>query len=172
MPAPPLYDYTKFNFDKPMFNLDDIRRVNPQRGEMEQLTGVVFVDTATSGIVGYKDVTEHEFWTQGHMPGYPIMPGVILCECAAQVASFFARKYNLLAGDFLGFGGMEDVRFRVPVLPPCRLILLAQLKGRQRIGRRAEFAFQGFVKNQMVFSGTMIGVPIHVSDHVGRVSDQ
>lgn len=171
MPAPPLYDYTKFDFDKPLFTIDDIRRVNPQRNEMEQLTGVVYIDREKHGVAGYKDVTEHEFWTQGHMPGYPIMPGVVLCECAAQLAGFYARKYNVLAGDFLGFGGMDDVRFRYPVLPPCRLILLVQLTS-MRSGRRAEFAFQGFVKDRMVFSGTMIGVPIHVSDHVGPRSEE
>ncbi len=74
MPAPPFYDYAKFDFDKPIFTLEDIRRINPQRGEMEQVTGVVFVDMEQNGIIGFKDVTEHEFWTQGHMPGYPIMP--------------------------------------------------------------------------------------------------
>jgi 3-hydroxyacyl-[acyl-carrier-protein] dehydratase len=170
MPAPPIYDYTKFDFDKPIFTIDDIRRINPQRNEMEQLSAVVYVDREKNGIIGYKDVTTHEFWTQGHMPGYPIMPGVILCECAAQVASFYARKFNILAGDFLGFGGMDDVRFRSPVVPPCRLILVAQLTA-QRPGRRAEFAFQGFVKDRMVFNGTMIGVPIHVGDLVGPAAD-
>ena len=171
MPAPPLYDYTRFDFDKPVFTIEDIRRVNPQRGEMEQLTAIVHVDHQKNGVVGYKDVTEKEFWTQGHMPGYPIMPGVILCECAAQVAAFYARKFNILAGDFLGFGGMEDVRFRVPVIPPSRLILMAQLKS-QRPGRRAEFIFQGFVKDRMVFSGSMIGVPIHVGSQVGPAADE
>lgn len=171
MPAPPFYDYAKYDFDKPLFTLEDIRRINPQRGEMEQLSGVVFVDTQTNGVIGFKDVTEHEFWTQGHMPGYPIMPGVILCECAAQVASFFARKFNILSGDFLGFGGMDDVRFRIPVIPPCRLILMAQLTS-HRAGRRAEFAFQGFVNDRLVFSGSMIGVPIHVGSQIGPAADE
>ena len=170
MPAPPLYDYSKFDFDKPIYNIDDIRRVNPQRNEMEQLTGVVFVDTENHGIAGFKDVTDREFWTQGHMPGYPIMPGVILCECAAQLAGFYARKFNMLAGDFLGFGGMDEVRFRAPVLPPCRLILLAKLTS-FRPARRAEFGFQGFVRDRMVFSGAMIGVPIHISN-IGPASDE
>ncbi len=165
MPGPPLYDHSQFNFDKPLFSIEDIRRINPQRHEMEQLTAVVYVDPVKHGIVGYKDVTEQEFWTQGHMPGFPIMPGVVLCECAAQLAGFYARRYDMLSGDFLWFGGMDEVRFRYPVRPPCRLVLMAQLKS-IRPKRRAEFAFQGFVKDRMVFSGTMIGVPIHVSEHI------
>ena len=52
-----MYDYTKFDFDKPIFTIDDIRRVNPQRDEMEQLTAIVHVDREKNGVVGYKDVT-------------------------------------------------------------------------------------------------------------------
>ena len=160
MPPQAFFDLSKIDFNKPVFDLNDIRRVNPQRHEMEQLTAVVHVDQDRHGLVGYKDVTDQEFWITGHMPGFPLMPGVILCECAAQLAGFYARKYNLLgAGDYLGFGGMNEVRFRSPVFPNCRLILMAQLL-RVRPRRRAEFAFQGFVKDRMVFHGEMIGVPI------------
>jgi 3-hydroxyacyl-[acyl-carrier-protein] dehydratase len=87
------------------------------------------------------------------------MPGVILCEAAAQLAGFYARKYNLLGGDYLGFGGMDEVRFRSPVFPGSRLVIAAKAT-KIRIHRRAEFDFQGFVGERMVFSGSMIGVPI------------
>ena len=90
----------------------------------------------------------------------PVLPGVILCECSAQLAGFYAQKYGIMGGDYVGFGGMNDVRFRVPVFPNCRLVLLAQA-GKIRPNRRAEFQFQGFVNGQMVFSGSMIGVPIN-----------
>lgn len=156
-----LFDLTKLdiNFDKPLFDLHEIRKVNPQRHEMEQLTGVVHIDHSIQGLVGFKDVTDDEFWIQGHMPGFPLMPGVVMCECAAQLAGFYARKYDLLAGDFLGFGGMSEVRFRLPVVPKSRLVLMARVV-EVRVRRRAEFAFQGYVDNRMVFSGNMIGVPI------------
>ena len=159
MPPKALYDISNIDLDKPMLTLDDIRRVNPQRHEMEQLTAIVYLDRENHGIVGYKDVTDREFWVTGHMPGFPLMPGVILCECAAQLAGYYAKRFDLLGGDYLGFGGMDGVRFRYPVLPGARLILMARVTA-VRPKRRAEFDIQGFVGDRMVFSGEMIGVPI------------
>jgi 3-hydroxyacyl-[acyl-carrier-protein] dehydratase len=163
MPAQPLIDFdllSELNFDRPLYDIAEIRRVNAQRDEMEQLTAIVYVEHEKHSVVGYKDVSDKEFWIGGHMPGYPLMPGVILCEAAAQLASFYARKFDLLGGDYLGFGGMETVRFRAPVYPNCRLLLMAQA-ARIRPRRRAEFDFQGFVDQTLVFSGRMIGMPIH-----------
>jgi len=160
MPPRPLYDITQFNYDKPLYTIDEIRKVNPQRHQMEQLTAIVHVDRENDGIVGYKDVSDDEFWCTGHMPGFPLMPGVILCECAAQLAGFYARKFDLLGGEYLGFGGMDDVRFRKSVFPNSRLVIAAVTKS-VRFGKRAEFEFQGFVNGQMVFTGSMIGVPIN-----------
>ncbi len=160
MPPRQLYDYSQYDFDNPMYTIDDIRKINPQRHEMEQLTGIVYVDEENDGLIGFKDITENEFWCTGHMPGFPLMPGVILCECAAQLASFYSRKYNLLDGEYLGFGGMEKVRFRKSVFPGSRLIIVAK-KYRLRKGKRAEFEFQGFVDDDLVFTGNMIGVPIN-----------
>ncbi|WP_010588356.1 3-hydroxyacyl-ACP dehydratase FabZ family protein [Schlesneria paludicola] len=159
MPPQLIYEFDRVDFDRPVFTIEEIREINPQRFEMEQLTAIVYVDREGNGLIGYKDITPNEFWVRGHMPEFPLMPGVVLCECAAQLAGFYARKYELLEGDFLGFGGMDEVRFRSPVFVGDRLLIMARLS-KLRPGRRAEFDFQGFVKEKMVFSGKMIGVPI------------
>ena len=160
MPPQMIYGLDMVDFDRPLFTIEEIRKVNPQRFEMEQLTAILHVDREGNGLIGYKDITPNEFWVRGHMPEFPLMPGVVLCECAAQLAGFYARKYELLEGDFLGFGGMDEVRFRAPVFVGDRLLIVVKLT-KLRPGRRAEFDFQGFVKDKMVFSGRMIGVPIH-----------
>lgn len=159
MPPQALYDLSAYDFDNPLYTLDDIRAVNPQRFEFEQLTGVVHVDRENLGIVGFKQVGHDEFWCRGHMPGYPLMPGVLQCEAAAQLANFYSRKFQMLDGDFVGFGGMDEIRFRAPVFPGSRLDLCAKVT-KMRARRRAEFDIQGFVNGTMVFSGSMIGVGI------------
>ena len=159
MATDPLVDMSQFDFGRPMFTVDEIRRINPQRHEMEQLTAVVHVDESCHTIVGYKQVTDREFWIKGHMPDYPLMPGVVQCECAAQLGGFYARKYNLIGGDYLGFAGMDSIRFRHPIYPGCRLDLVAHVT-RFRLNRMAVFQFQGFVDNQLMFEGRMLGVPV------------
>src|SRR4028119_1518704 len=88
-------------------------RATPQRCEMEQLTAIVALVPEKHLIIGYKDVEVDEFWVRGHLPDYPLMPGVLICEAAAQLSSYFYGHAIMLTGStFLGFGGMEDVRFR------------------------------------------------------------
>ncbi|OYV84519.1 MAG: beta-hydroxyacyl-ACP dehydratase, partial [Planctomycetia bacterium 21-64-5] len=105
-----IIDVSQLDYNRVIADLDTIRRYNPQRYEMEQLTAIVYEDVEGKLGVGYKDVRADEFWARGHMPGMPIMPGVMLCECAAQLCSYLSQKYDLLGADVLGFGGMDQVR--------------------------------------------------------------
>jgi 3-hydroxyacyl-[acyl-carrier-protein] dehydratase len=108
-------------------------------------------------IVGYKDVRDDEFWVRGHIPGRPLLPGVIMCEAAAQLCSFYYVK-AMADERFLGFGGMNEVKFRGAVEPGHRVILIA--KAVDLRPRRAVFDCQGFVDGAMVFQGQIVGMPM------------
>ena len=154
-----LVDLDKIDFNHVVADIEEIRKWNPQRSEMEQLTAIVYLDPTVYKCVGYKDVTENEFWVRGHMPGYPLLPGVLMCEAAAQLCSYFIVANKLSDGDFIGFAGLENVRFRGTVHVGDRLVLVA--KGIKIHRRQTVFNVQAFVGTSMVFHGDVIGVSMH-----------
>ena len=158
---PLLYDVSKLDFSKVVADIDEIRRYNPQRYEMEQLTAIVYESLEEGVCVGYKDITKDEFWVRGHMPNMPLMPGVIMVEAAAQISSYFAQKYDCLGAKMLGFGGLEDVRFRDPVIPGDRLIIISRMV-RARRGRMIVCRFQGVVGDAVVVEGVLKGIPLPI----------
>ena len=156
-----IIDPSEIDLSRQVAGIDEIRKYNPQRFEMEQLTAIVLEDTERNICVGYKDISRDEFWIRGHMPGMPLMPGVIMCEAAAQLSSYYVQKYDLLKASMVGFGGMEDVRFRDPVVPGDRLVIAcALIKARPR--RMLLCRFQGFVRNELVVEGIIKGIPLPV----------
>lgn len=156
MPPAPLVDPSTIDTSRVVLDREGILRYNPQRFEMEQLTAIVLVDEAEKLIIGYKDVDPNEFWVRGHMPDYPLMPGVLMCEAAAQLSSCYCRSAGLVDNGFVGFGGMEDVRFRGQVRPGDRLVLVGKAVRLHR--RHSIFEVQGFVGSSMVFHGKVLGV--------------
>jgi 3-hydroxyacyl-[acyl-carrier-protein] dehydratase len=162
MPPAALVDPATIDTSVILFDLEAIRRGNPQRFEMEQLTAIVALDRESHTIIGYKDVRAEEFWVRGHMPEYPLMPGVLMCEAAAQLCSFYCYEIKILEDGFIGFGGMEDVRFRGQVKPGDRLVILARATRVHR--RQTVFETQGFVGTNMVYHGRIIGVPLSNRD--------
>lgn len=163
-------DLASLDLSRVTADLDEIRQFNPQRFQMEQLTAIVHEDLQRNVCVGYKDVTHDEFWTSGHMPDMPLMPGVVMLEAAAQLSSFFTQKHDLLGAEMVGFGGLEDVRFRDPVLPGDRLILMCELIKTRR-GRMIVSRFQGVVRDSLVVEGVLKGIPIPV-DALKRFKSQ
>jgi 3-hydroxyacyl-[acyl-carrier-protein] dehydratase len=158
MPPALHFDLARLDFGHVLADAEAIRLVNPQRFEMEQLTAIILLDTSQHLIVGYKDLEANAFWVRGHMPGYPLMPGVLMCEAAAQLCSYYVLTQDVLQGDFVGFGGLENVRFRGLVRPGDRLVLVG--KGIRIHRRQTIFNVQGFVGSAMVFHGDVIGVPM------------
>lgn len=157
MPPKPLIDLNALDFDTCVADQDAIRECNKQRYEMEHLNSVIHLDLENHLVVGYKDVTDDEFWVRGHIPGRPLLPGVIMCEAAAQLCSYYFVKATE-TDRFLGFAGLNDVKFRRSVEPGQRLVLIANCT--QLTARRATFDCQGFVEDTLVFEGTIVGMPL------------
>src|SRR5216110_356522 len=110
MPSPALVDLARIDPSHTVATLEEIRRANPQRFEMEQLSRIVYVDDHAGEIAGVVDVPEEPFWARGHVPGRPLMPGVIMLEAAAQLCSYFVRRvYDPVeyGARFFGFGGID-----------------------------------------------------------------
>jgi 3-hydroxyacyl-[acyl-carrier-protein] dehydratase len=157
MPPQLLYDISGIDLNKVIYDQEAIRAVNPQRGDMEHLNGIVHVCAEKGQIIGFKDVRHDEFWVSGHIPGRPLLPGVLMIEAAAQVSGFFTSKIIGWSG-FIGFGGATDIRFRQPVEPGCRLHLIV-LKTQHR-HRRVQCDAQGLVNGSLVFEATIIGTQL------------
>lgn len=165
----PILDLTTIDLNNVVADIEEIRLHNPQRFEMEQLTAIVYENMDQKICVGYKDVTKDEFWIRGHMPGMPLMPGVVMLEAAAQLSAYFTQKHDLLGSHMVGFGGLEDVRFREPVILGDRLYLLCEfIKARRN--RMIISRFEGIVNGSIVVEGQLKGIPIPV-DAVLRSND-
>ncbi|MBP9837844.1 MAG: 3-hydroxyacyl-ACP dehydratase FabZ [Proteobacteria bacterium] len=94
----------------------------------------LFVDRVTAlddgkWIEGYKNISFNEPYIQGHFPGRPIVPGVVILEAMAQMGVLFAKLSTNGVDDeaLLVFSGAEDVRFRRPVVPGDKLCMRMEL---------------------------------------------
>jgi 3-hydroxyacyl-[acyl-carrier-protein] dehydratase len=162
MPPPLLFDLSKIDLSaEPVYGRQAVEQANPQRFEMQQLDGILWFDREKSQILGYKDVTDKEFWVRGHIPGRPLMPGVIMIEAAAQLCSFFLKEVYQEQG-FIGFSGIESAKFRSVVEPGQRLYLLGQITSYKRKKRttRVTMKIQGLVNEVMVFETIVSGMRV------------
>lgn len=150
-------DLDQVDFDNPIAGVEEIEAVNPQRGDMRHLDAVVSFDMDAGIGVGYKDVRDDEFWVPGHIPGRPLLPGVLMIEAAAQFSAYLMKLKRPEAG-FVGFVGCDSVKFRSQVTPPTRLVLIAREK--QFRSRRMICEVQGTVDGTLVFEATITGMPI------------
>jgi 3-hydroxyacyl-[acyl-carrier-protein] dehydratase len=155
MPPQLLFDISGIDLSHVMCDQEELRTYNPQRGDMEHLNGIIYVDSSKGEMIGYKDVRPDEFWVPGHIPGRPLFPGVLMIEAGAQLACFYTRRYCGWKG-FVAFSGLDDVKFRGAVVPPSRIILLG-LKLWER-HHRINCRIQGLVEGNLIFEASITGM--------------
>ena len=159
MASEPIVDPATFVTEEVAVSKDEILALNAQRDEFEQLDRLISIDLETGAAVGIKTQRPDEFWTRGHIPGRPIMPGVLMIEMAAQISSvIYHLKFETGGKKFFGFGGVNNVKFRGSVEPGSDLIMAVRAKALR--SRMAIFEAQGFVDGKIVFEGEVTGIVI------------
>lgn len=120
-----------------MLEADAIEAIIPHRYPFLLVDRIVEIEEGKSA-VGIKNVTANEWFFQGHFPGRKVMPGVLIVEALAQVAAVSLLKGVEMAGKTPLFGGIDNMRFRRPVVPGDQLRLEFTLdKMRGPIGKGA-----------------------------------
>jgi len=130
------------------WDISDVMNLLPHRYPFLLVDRIIEIDAGKS-IVGFKNVTINEPFFQGHFPGQPIMPGVLVIEAMAQVGGLMLFSAIENANDWLVYiTGMDNVRFRKPVIPGDQLIF--ELSMEQQRGRYCKMKGIARVKDDVV----------------------
>lgn len=154
----PEVDPLSLDLTQRVADIDGIHANNPHRHEMVMLSAITHLDPSRHFIVGFKDLTEDDFWVRGHMPGFPVLPGVLMVEAAAQLSGYYGTSQGYTSGRLMGLGSIESAKFRRMVKPGERLVLVGH--GLRVDRRMIRFHVRGYVGAEMAFETTFVGVPL------------
>ena len=121
----------------PSLSAEDILRILPHRPPVLFIDRILAYEPGVRA-VGLKCVAGNEPFFAGHFPGRPILPGVLMLEALAQVGAIAILTLPEFAGRLALFGGVDDARFRRPVVPGDVLQLEVEIvrrRGRLGVGR-------------------------------------
>jgi UDP-3-O-[3-hydroxymyristoyl] N-acetylglucosamine deacetylase / 3-hydroxyacyl-[acyl-carrier-protein] dehydratase len=119
----------------PPLSIETIRNCLPHRYPFLLVDRILELDQENLCAVGLKNVTINEEFFQGHFPVKPVMPGVLLIECMAQVGGMLILSQEENRGKLAYLGSIEQVRFRRQVVPGDQLIIETKIKKlRKRTG--------------------------------------
>ncbi len=141
---------------EPIFKLEEIQKLLPHRYPFALVDRILEFVPGKSA-VGLKNVTFNEPHFQGHFPGRPLMPGVLIVEAMAQVGGVVLMQLPEVDNKLCVFAGIDKVRFRRPVVPGDQLIMTVELLSikRRRFGKmqaRAEVDGQLAAEGELMFS--------------------
>jgi 3-hydroxyacyl-[acyl-carrier-protein] dehydratase len=148
-----------------MLSIEEIEAIIPHRYPFLLIDRVTEIESGKSG-VGLKNVTADEWFFQGHFPERKVMPGVLIVEALAQLAAVTMLHRGGAGGKTPLFGGIENMRFRRPVVPGDQLRLEFTLdKQRGPVGKGS---VRATVDGQLAAEGVISFALVDLSDQGAR----
>jgi len=131
---------------KDSINKEEIRKLLPHREPMllvDELINIKKLRSATAIV----NVKKDSFYVQGHFPGQPVMPGVIIVEAFGQAAAALTAhgiEKSTYANKLVFLMSIEKARFRKPIIPDCKLLLnIEAVRSHGRVWKYKGEAFVG-----------------------------
>ncbi len=140
-----------------VFDIEKIMELIPHRYPFILIDRVIRFEQGKR-IVALKNVSINEPFFQGHFPGKPIMPGVLIVEAMAQAGGllWISSQDEEAPGSLFFFTGIDKARFRRPVVPGDQIIVdVGMLKIR---GKVAKMAGKAFVEDKIVAEGELMAL--------------
>ena len=129
-------------------NRDEIQALLPHRDPMLLIDELININKLKSG-TAIVNVKKNSFFVQGHFPGQPVMPGVLIVEAFGQAAAALTAHgldKSTYENKLVFLMGIEKARFRSPVIPDCKLEL--NIEAIRSHGRVWKYKGEAFVKGK------------------------
>ena len=137
-----------------MLDINEIMAILPHRYPFLMVDRVLEVEQGKR-IVALKNVTMNEPFFQGHFPGNPIMPGVLILEAMAQTGGIMMLNGNdKIKESVVYFMGIDKARFRKPVLPGDTLVIEATMTNMRR--SVCQFDAKAYVRGELVCEASLM----------------
>jgi len=166
-----------------MLDIQEIMKTIPHRYPFLLIDRIIEIEEGKRA-VAIKNVTMNEPFFQGHFPGQPIMPGVLICEAIAQVGVVLALRMPQFSNKLAYFAGIDNVRFRKPVVPGDQLRIevvfswmrgsLGKMKGKAFVGEEvvAEGEFMFSLAEYSSSGGKIhLTATVHPTAKIGKGAD-